>query len=460
MSLEPKPTSPLILPDPGRQASPVIECASLPFVEIRGIRHLVQDANTAFCQLVGQSRDDLIGNPFSEMVSVNAECLSILDRFYQAGEPVFHARERDEASHSSQWLYARWSPTNADESPVGVIIQSAKRSDSREITEVNEALLISGLHQHERAADAAKLNQQLEGEIKDRKATEAAQQTTNRRLADQTNELERLVAERTEKLRETVADLEGFSYSVAHDMRTPLRGMQGFARILLDDHAHQLDADGRSHLERIISSAARMDMLIQDVLNYTRVMRGEALMRSVDLDKLVRDMIATYPNWQAPKVMIEIEGSLPLVVGHEGFLTQCVSNLLSNAIKFVAPGVTPHVKIRAEDRRGFATKPPWLDEGHKEVDGSTSEAAVVRVWFEDNGISIATQDRSRVFRMFERITPAEQTEGTGMGLTIVRKAIQRLGGRIDFESQPGKGSKFWIELRKSAEPPASTSEPK
>jgi len=156
--------------------------------------------------------------------------------------------------------------------------------------------------------------------------------------------------------------------------------------------------------------------------------------------------------------MIQIEGSLPPVIGHEGFLTQCVSNILSNAIKFVSPGVTPHVKIWAEDRLELASEAPWADVAGKEIEGSASELAIVRVWFEDNGIGIATQDRSRVFRMFERINPAEQFDGTGMGLTIVRKAIQRLGGRINFESELGKGSKFWIELKKAPEASATKAE--
>jgi len=132
---------------------------------------------------------------------------------------------------------------------------------------INEALLISGLHQHELTAEAVKLNTLLEKEINERKLAEAALQKANIQLADQAGELERLVAERTAKLRETVADLEAFSYSVAHDMRAPLGGMQGFARILLDSHAHQLDATAQDYLERIASSAARMDLLIQDVLN-------------------------------------------------------------------------------------------------------------------------------------------------------------------------------------------------
>ena len=344
------------------------------------------------------------------------------------------------------------------DSPQSPVARLTNSIDTQEITAVNEALLISGLHQHELTADAVKLNEQLGKEIKERKLAEAALQIANKRLADQTGELERLVAERTEKLRETVADLEGFSYSVAHDMRTPLRGMQGFARILLDDHAEKLNGDARGYLEKIASSAARMDMLIQDVLNYTRVMRSEALLAPVDLDRLVRDMIATYPNWQPPKVMIQIDGKLPTVLGHEGFLTQCVSNILGNAIKFMASGVTPRIRIWAEDRPVFASQTPWFAENEREIERQVHDGTVSRLWFEDNGIGIAARDRSRVFRMFERINPAEQFEGTGMGLTIVRKAVQRLGGRIDFESEAGKGSKFWIELKKAPDQPSITLE--
>jgi signal transduction histidine kinase len=264
--------------------------------------------------------------------------------------------------------------------------------------------------------------------------------------------LERLVVERTEKLRETIGELEAFSYSVAHDMRAPLRGMQGFATILLEEHAGQLDAVAHSYLERIARSAVRMDTLIQDVLDYTRVLRGEARLTPVDLDRLTRDIIATYPDWQSSKADIQISGTLPFVLGHEGFLTQCVSNLLSNAVKFVAPGVTPRIRIWAEDWTPL-DQAPRHDHGGNGSGGKTRDGPIVRVWFENNGIGIASKDHDRVFRMFERVNSAEDFEGTGIGLTIVRKAVERMGGRIDFQSEPGKGSQFWIELKKGQKSP-------
>lgn len=434
------------------QAAPIIERAPLPTVEVQGRAHVVTYVNTAFCRLLGKSRAELIGMPFADIVPLGRECLPILDRVYQTGEAVTHAHRIDADPRSTQWLYAMWPALDAREQPVGAIIQLTKTPGSLdEAAAINEALLISGLHQHELAAAAVMLNAHLGKEIAERKLAETALQTANRQLADQAGGLERLVAERTEKLRETVADLEGFSYSVAHDMRTPLRGMQGFARLLLDDHADKLDATAHRYLERIASSAARMDMLIQDVLNYTRVMRSEALLVPVNLDRLVRDIIATYPDWQPPKAVITIEGTPPSVLGHEGFLTQCVSNILANAVKFVAPGVTPRVRIRVEERAPSPTQAPWPEENAHQA----PEAAgpLVRIWFEDNGIGIDPKDRTRVFRMLERINPAEQFEGTGIGLTIVNKAVQRMGGRMDFESATGQGSRFWIELKKAPASP-------
>jgi len=255
-----------------------------------------------------------------------------------------------------------------------------------------------------------------------------AQQKLARYAAD----LEATVAERTARLRETVQELEAFSYSIAHDMRAPLRGMHGFAQILLEDHASQLDETGKGFLDRIVSSASRMDSLIREVLNYTRVMRAETPLSPVDLQRLVQDMLASYAHLQPANAEIEIEGTLPRVMGHEAFLTQCMSNLLGNAVKFVRPGVKPKVKIWSEPRADNSNR---------------ATPAIVRIWIEDNGIGIPEKDRERVFRMFDRLHPAEEFEGTGIGLTIARKAAERMGGKIGFESEVDRGTRFWIELQ-------------
>lgn len=437
-----------------RSPGPTIERAPLPIVEVQGGAHTVAYVNPAFCRLLGKTREELLGHPFAELVPGGNECVPVLDRVYRTGQAITHEQEIEEDAHRARWLYAMWPALDAQERPAGVIIQLTTIANFREnAAEINEALLISGLRQHELTTEAVTLNRQLGKEIAERKLVEAELLAANERLAGQTAHLEQLVTQRTRTLRETVSELEAFSYSVAHDMRSPLRGMQGFARILLEEHSDRLDPEARDYLERIASSAARMDLLIQEVLNYTWVLRGEAVLTPVDLDRLVRDIIAVYPAWQPPKTEITIEGKLPWVVGHEGLLTQCVSNLLSNAVKFVAPGVTPCVRIWAADAP--APGKPVVGETNRS-DSEPDCSPTMRLWVGNNGIGIAEKDHRRVFRMFERINPASQFEGTGIGLTIVRKAVERMGGRVDFESEEGKGSQFWIELKQAAPLPDST----
>jgi PAS domain S-box-containing protein len=290
-------------------------------------------------------------------------------------------------------------------------------------------------------------------DITDRKRTENTLRQAKDRLDNQAVELELLVAERTAQLQETVGELRAFSYSVSHDLRAPLRAMQGFAQYLLAESGSKLDEQGIHYLQQIMRSATRLDHLIQDVLSYSEILHAQVPMWPVDLDRLVRDVIETYPNGQAPQAGIQIRGTLPKVLGNEALLTQCVSNLLSNATKFVSPGITPRVEIWGEEPED-AVSERESRERVASADGSTLQgseapyASTVRIWFEDNGIGIARENHERIFRMFERIHPSCEYEGTGIGLTIVRKAVERMGAQVGFESELGKGSKFWIQLQK------------
>jgi len=267
--------------------------------------------------------------------------------------------------------------------------------------------------------EAEKLNVLLQAEITERKRAEEALRAAKDRLATQALELER----RTEKLRETVGELEAFSYSVAHDLRAPLRALHGYADCLLQEYSDKIDATGRLYLERMFRSSVRMDKLIQDVLSYTMVLGATVPLGRVALDTLVRDLIENSPDWGASKAEIQIEGTLPDVHGNEALLGQCISNLIGNAIKFVPPGAQAQIRISAE-----------------------STPTDVRLWIKDNGIGIAPENHDRIFRMFDRIYSADEYVGTGIGLTIVRKDLERMGGRVGLQSELGKGSKFWIEL--------------
>ena len=235
-------------------------------------------------------------------------------------------------------------------------------------------------------------------------------------------ELERLVNERTASLREAIGQMEEFSYSVSHDLRAPLRAIHGFADAVLEDYGDQVGAEGKSYLERIVQNSTRMERLMNDVLTYSRVSRREVCLEPVCLDKLVRDTVRHYPEFDAAQIVIE--ASLSDVLGHEPSLSQAIGNLLNNAVKFVLPGKAPRIVIRTEQT------------GDK-----------VRLWIEDNGIGIKPEYQSRLFGMFERIHPEGAYEGNGIGLAIVRKAVERMGGQVGVESDGCHGSQFWIQLR-------------
>ena len=291
--------------------------------------------------------------------------------------------------------------------------------------ERREVEFVSNLYQED-ASDVIQCNVR---DITERKQAEMTLAEARREIDRHAETLAKTVEERTRQLRETIGELEAFAYSVSHDLRAPLRAMLGFTQILREEHSTRLDAEGLGHLEKIAGAARRMDGLIQDVLLDTRVLHSEIKTETVDLDRLVRQVIELYPQLHADRADIVIEGVLPRVLGNEASLAQCVSNLLTNAVKFVAPTTRPRVRIGAETM---------------ETD--------LRLWVEDNGIGIEPRYRERIFKMFERVPHEAGYEDTGIGLAMVRKAVERMGGRIGIEGVPGEGSKFWIQLGKGKIP--------
>ena len=245
--------------------------------------------------------------------------------------------------------------------------------------------------------------------------------------------LETRVQERTAKLRELVTELESFSYSVSHDLRSPLRIMAGYAQVILEDFGDTLVPDVRHYVERIARSAGRMDHLTQDVLAYTRL-GGDIVLSPLDLTKVVDDTIEQYPDLSAARQSIVVRRPLAGVVAHGPSLVQALSNLVGNALKFARPGVESRVAISTQRRDGR-----------------------VRVVVKDNGVGIAAAHHAKIFRIFERVAGPD-VPGTGIGLAIVRKAAERMGGRVGLSSRPGRGSSFWLEMPASeaaAVPPAN-----
>ncbi len=240
--------------------------------------------------------------------------------------------------------------------------------------------------------------------------------------------LEERVRARTAELEDRNAELEAFAYSISHDLRAPLRAMQGFSLALLEDYGDRLDAAGRRYAERVITAARTMDRLIDDLLAYSRLARAELRLVPLDLGRLMRSSLDQLDGEvQGREARITVAEPLPAVVGHGATLAQVFVNLIANAIKFVPTGRAPEVLVRAEPQ------------GQR-----------VRVWVEDNGIGIAAEHHERIFRVFERLHRAEDYPGTGIGLAIVRKGVERMGGRVGLESALGSGSKFWIDLPRAS----------
>jgi signal transduction histidine kinase len=266
----------------------------------------------------------------------------------------------------------------------------------------------------------------------------AMEDVTARRQAEEqlrrvAQELETRVVTRTDALKKSNEQMEAFCYSIAHDLRAPLRSMTGFSDILLTDYAPRLDLKGRDYIARINQSAERMDWLIRDLLNYGRLNTAGFEIQDVNVDETFHTILTHNDEEIKDKHAKVIKrGSLPRVRGHPVVLQAVLGNLLSNAMKFVAPGVEPIISVSSEDRGTFA-----------------------RIWVEDNGIGIAPQNRAKIFGVFERLHSNDRFPGTGIGLAIVHKGVERMGGRVGVESELDKGSRFWIELRK-AEPPGES----
>jgi PAS domain S-box-containing protein len=344
--------------------------------------------NRAYSTWFGVSHDQVVGSSMRDLMGEEAweKLRPHVDAAF-AGEQVEFEVEANYKHGPARWIHATYTPQCDDTGSVmGLVI--------------------------------------LVTDITARKQVEQALATAQQQLQQHATDLEETVEQRTAMLRETIGELEAFSYSIAHDMRAPLRSMRGFAGILATEHADQLDDTGQDFLRRICRSSERLDALIQDVLNYSRVVRSELRLQPVDLAQLTREIVESYPNLQSPQAEVILQEPLPPVQANLAALTQVLSNLLGNAVKFVAKGVKPRVVVRAERRDEF-----------------------IRLWIEDNGIGIEVEAQKRLFQMFQRIHRADLYEGTGIGLAIVRKAVERMGGRVGVESRPDKGSRFWVELK-------------
>lgn len=257
--------------------------------------------------------------------------------------------------------------------------------------------------------------------------------TTRKQHEAAIEELNHQLENRVQQLTEANAELEAFNYTISHDLRSPLRSMQGFAQALVEDCSAQLNDAGKNYTRRIMSSSHYMDTLLQDLLKYSRLSRTEMDRAVLNLEHVVGEVVETLSREiQDKKAEVEVTQPLPRVYANLSILKQVLANLITNALKFVEPGQAPHIRIYSK---------PHEDR--------------FRIWIEDNGIGIAPEHQEKIFGLFERLHNASNYPGTGVGLAIVRKAMERMGGRVGLISTAGKGSRFWLEF---PEAPASAVE--
>jgi light-regulated signal transduction histidine kinase (bacteriophytochrome) len=251
----------------------------------------------------------------------------------------------------------------------------------------------------------------------------SARRRAEARLRQLNAELEERVALRTAALDALNRDLESFSYSVSHDLRAPLRIIDGFSQAVLEDHGERLPAEGRRQLEAIRRGAARMGQLIDALLELSRLGRAPLRARRVDMAALVDDALEDLADLRAGRDLSVRIGALPPCEGDPTLLKQVWTNLLGNALKYTAGRPAAVVEVGARNEGGDAL-----------------------YFVRDNGAGFDMAQANRLFQVFQRLHPDREFAGTGVGLAIVQHIIQRHGGRVWAEAAVDRGATFFFTL--------------
>jgi signal transduction histidine kinase len=253
----------------------------------------------------------------------------------------------------------------------------------------------------------------------------------NAELQELNASLERRIAEHiaplqtaNQELSELNQELETFTSIVSHDLKAPLRVIDGYSQLLFRFHASHLDEDGRQCIQNIRAAIKQMNQLIDDLLTYTHIERKPLHYTIIDLDSIIQEILDFYTDQIMGRgVIVERELRCSRLRGDATGLAIALRNLIDNALKFSVHVPQPRLTI-----------------------GSDIQHNAVRLWVKDNGIGFDMRDHDRIFTIFQRLHPQEAYPGTGIGLAIVRKAVERMGGRVWAESSPGVGATFYLEI--------------
>ena len=307
----------------------------------------------------------------------------------------------------------------SDGTTIGVVLVFRDVTEQRKVEKEREVLI----------HDFAETNKSLEQQAKEldevREATMNIAYDLDMALTEAAKSNDKL-EELTHKLERSNKDLQDFAYIVSHDLKAPVRKVAMFGELLTESLAGKLDEDEQENFEFMIEGATRMQQLIDALLTYSRVQTRAKPQQQVDLNEVVldlRDMELALPLEEAGGV-IEVPEPLPTVHADSSQMHQLMQNLIGNGLKYYHEGVPPVITVRGKE------------------DGN-----MVRIEVQDNGIGIDKEHYEKVFRMFQRLHTDDEYEGTGVGLAVCKKIVERHGGEIGVVSTPGEGSRFWFTMQ-------------
>ena len=378
-----------------------------------------------------ESENDFVKCPFVDLQSSESHEVIVLNALPQRTEPEYAVLNK------AGMAAAVVIPLFAKERNLGLLCFA---TGTRNSILPEESELVMTIAQYlATALDRENTSQQLH------KAKEA--------LNNHAELLEKRVEERTARLKETISELETFSYTVAHDLRAPVRGMSGYCEVLIEDFGGKLPAEARGIVEKIARASRRMETLTRDLLEFSKVSQQEVAMSRVEIEPIIEDILALHSH--NIRQAITIRTPLHPVRAHKGLLQHVFSNLIDNAIKFVEPQTRPKIAISTEvvsQSSPNTRSRPLIFSSSESAPHDTAffspqqSPKQVRIWVQDEGIGIPRSAHQKIFGIFERGVTSDVYQGTGIGLAIVARAVQRMGGTCGVESEPGKGSRFWIEL--------------
>jgi len=236
-------------------------------------------------------------------------------------------------------------------------------------------------------------------------------------------EFEHRVIERTAQLEAANKELEAFSYSVSHDLRAPIRAIDGFSRMLFEDYSDKLEEDGKCKLNVILSNTRNMGQLIDDLLSFSRLGRQDIKLSHIDIAGLVKAVFEELKTNTLKRTLQLNINTLPPTNGDRAMIHQIFVNLLSNAIKFTSIRENPVIEV-----------------------GSRVEGEENIYYVRDNGVGFDMQYVNKLFGVFQRLHRQDEFEGTGVGLALVQRIIQRHGGRVWAEGKVNEGATFYFTL--------------